>query len=75
MLEYTAGVTDGSIFHMVNIADLRKIFSTSDYAKVHEGFIKDWVMEDICDHIDISQVGGEPQHHGLGLRSTASVSG
>ena len=40
--------------------DLRKISSTSDYSKVFEGFLKDWVMEDISHNIDISQYGGQP---------------
>ena len=46
--------------HPKDISDLRKISSTSDYSKVYEGFLKDWVMEDICDNIDISQFGGQP---------------
>ena len=40
------------------IKDLRKISSTSDYSKVFESFIKDWVVEDITPNIDIGQFGG-----------------
>ena len=35
--------------------DLRKISSTSDFYKVYESFLKDWIMEDI----DICQIGGQ----------------
>ena len=41
------------------IGDLRKISSTSDYSKVYEGFLKDWIMEDISENIDIGQFGGQ----------------
>ena len=43
-----------------DISDLRKISGTSDYSKVFEGFIKDWIMEDVCANIDIGQFGGQP---------------
>ena len=42
------------------ITDLRKISCTSDYSKVFEGFLKDWIMEDVCENIDIGQFGGQP---------------
>ena len=42
-----------------SIADLRKISCTSDYSKLFEGFLKDWIMEDIFDKIDIGQFGGQ----------------
>ena len=45
--------------HPKVITDLRKISSTSDYSKVFEGFLKDWVMEDIGHKIDIGQFGGK----------------
>ena len=38
-----------------DISNLRKISGTSDYSKVFEGFIKDWIMEDVCANIDIGQ--------------------
>jgi hypothetical protein len=41
-----------------DITDLRKISCTSDYSKLFEGFLKDWIMEDIWDNIDIAQFGG-----------------
>ena len=42
------------------ISDLRKSSSTSHYSKLYEGFLKDWIMEDICDKLDIGQFGGQP---------------
>ena len=42
-----------------DITDLRKISCTSDYSKLFEGFIKDWVMEDISHSLDIGQFGGQ----------------
>ena len=35
------------VTHPKLISDLRKISSTSDYSKVFEGFLKDWILEDI----------------------------
>ena len=46
-------VTDPKI-----IKDLRKISCTSDYSKLYEGFLKDWVIEDIYNNLDIGQYGG-----------------
>ena len=40
------------------IKDLRKISSTSDFSKLFEGFLKDWIIEDIHDKLDIAQYGG-----------------
>ena len=48
------------ISHPKEISDLRKISCTSDYSKLYEGFLKDWVMEDISENIDIGQFGGQP---------------
>ena len=47
------------VTHPQDISDLRKISCTSDYSKLFEGFIKDWVMADISDNIDIGQFGGQ----------------
>ena len=41
------------------ISDLRKISCTSDYSKLYEGFLKDWIMEDVSEKIDIGQFGGQ----------------
>ena len=41
------------------ISDLRKISSTSEYSKLFEGFLKDWILEDIFPHIDPSQYGNQ----------------
>ena len=40
------------------ISDLRKIAGTSDYSKLLESFLKDWILEDIKYNIDPSQFGG-----------------
>ena len=40
------------------IKDLRKISCTSDYSKLFEGFLKDWIIEDIYNKLDIGQFGG-----------------
>ena len=40
------------------ISDLRKISCTSDYSKIFEGFLKEWILEDVIQNIDIGQYGG-----------------
>ena len=40
------------------IKDLRKISCTSDFSKLYEGFLKDWIVEDIYHKLDIGQYGG-----------------
>ena len=47
------------ISHPQDISDLRKISGTLDFSKTFEGFLKDWIMQDVCDNIDISQYGGQ----------------
>ena len=39
------------------MSDLRKIALTSDYAKLLEMFLKDWILEDISENLDPSQYG------------------
>ena len=39
------------------ISDLRKLALTSDYSKLFEGFLKDWILEDISENLDPSQYG------------------
>ena len=34
------------------IKDLRKISCTSDFSKLYEGFLKDWIVEDIYHKLD-----------------------
>ena len=46
------------VTHPKVIKELRKIPSTSDYSKVFESFIKDWLVEDITPNLDIGQFGG-----------------
>ena len=48
------------ITHPKEISDLRKISSTSDFSKIFESFLKDWIMEDVASKIDIGQYGGLP---------------
>ena len=43
---------------LLEIKDLRKIACSSDYSKVLESFMKDFMMEDIGHKIDLSQYGG-----------------
>ena len=40
------------------ISDLRKISCTSDYSKLYESYLKEWIMEDVYHKIDIGQYGG-----------------
>ena len=47
------------ITHPKQLSDLRKISCTSDYAKLFEGILKDWILEDISDKFDIGQFGGQ----------------
>ena len=48
------------ITHPQSLEDLRKISSTSDYSKLYEGYLKEWIMEDIWQNIDSGQYGGLP---------------
>ena len=41
------------------LTDVRKIASTSDFNKLYESFLKDWILEDIGDKIDPKQFGGK----------------
>ena len=43
----------------VSLKDLRKISLTSECSLIFEGFIKDWILEDIAPKIDISQYGNQ----------------
>ena len=46
------------VLYPKQISDLRKIGNTSDYSKLLESFLKDWILEDIKFKIDPSQFGG-----------------
>ena len=39
--------------------DLRKISCTSDFSKLYEGYLKEWILEDIQPNLDPSQYGNE----------------
>ena len=41
------------------LKDLRKISCTSDYNKLLEGFLKDFIIQDVGHNIDLSQYGGK----------------
>ena len=41
------------------LKDLRKISCTSTFSKLFEGILKDWIVEDITENMDIGQFGGE----------------
>ena len=47
------------ISNPVNLKDLRKISLTSEFSLVFEGFLKDWIMEDIGPKVDRSQYGNQ----------------
>ena len=47
------------VTHPKTVRDLRKISSTSDFSKVMEGFIKDWIVSDVFGKIDSGQYGGQ----------------
>ena len=44
--------------NLIQISDLRKIAVTSEFSKLLESFLKDWILEDIQDKIDPQQFGG-----------------
>ena len=44
---------------LLTCSDLRKIASTSDYSKIFEKFIMQWITEDIGNKIDIQQFAGK----------------
>ena len=46
------------VTHPQSLDDLRKISCTSDYSKLYEGYLKEWIMEDIWKNIDTGQYGG-----------------
>ena len=45
--------------HPEKISDLRKIALSSEYAKLLEAFLKDWIIEDIGPNLDPSQYGAK----------------
>ena len=45
--------------HPETIKDLRKISCTSDYSKIFEAYLKDWIIQDIWKNNDPSQYCGE----------------
>ena len=47
------------VTHPKVVQDLRKISCTSDYNKLFEGILKDWILSDISENIDIGQFGGQ----------------
>ena len=41
------------------LTDVRKIASTSDFSKIFEKYLKEWILEDISDNLSASQYGGK----------------
>ena len=41
------------------LTDIRKIACTSDYSKLFEKFLKDWILEDISKNLSPTQYGGQ----------------
>ena len=56
---YVKNLTVTKVTQPKTMKDLRKISSTSDFSKVYESFLKEWIMEDIGPNIDIGQFGGQ----------------
>ena len=42
-----------------SLKELRKISLTSEFSLIFEGFIKDWILEDIAPNIDTAQYGNQ----------------
>ena len=38
---------------------MRKISCTSDFSKIFEGFLKNWILEDVSENLDIGKFGGQ----------------
>ena len=43
---------------VLQLSQIRKIALSSDFSKLLEGFLKDWILQDIADKLDDSQYGG-----------------
>ena len=43
----------------LTIKDVRKISCTSEYSKLYEGHLKNWILEDIGPQIDLAQFGNQ----------------
>ena len=59
MWKYEAVTPVPKVTHPKTVKDLRKVSSTSDFSKVFESFLRDWILEDISGKIDIGQFGGQ----------------
>ena len=57
--KYEAVTPVPKVTHPKTVKDLRKVSSTSDFSKVFESFLRDWILEDISGKIDIGQFGGQ----------------
>ena len=47
----------GKLPHVKKMSDIRKIAITSEYSKLLESFIKDWILKDISQNLDPCQYG------------------
>ena len=54
-LEIRIRNTDQESFAPKKNSDLRKLALSSDFSKLFEGFLKDWILYDISEKIDPSQ--------------------
>ena len=57
--KYEIVSTHPKVTHPKLINDLRNISSTSDFSKVFDSFLRDWILEDISSKIDIGQYRGQ----------------
>ena len=55
-IEYVTPIAKTKI--VTKYSQIRKIASTSDYSKLTENFLKDMIIEDIGEKLDMSQYGG-----------------
>ena len=53
------GCASQKVPNPATLKQLRKISLTSEFSLIYEGFIKDWIMEDIAPKIDTSQYGSQ----------------
>jgi hypothetical protein len=57
--EYVTPVPKNVPLPLKTCKEVRKIASTSDYAKIYEAFLRTWIVEDIGHRININQFAGK----------------
>ena len=59
-MEYVTPIK--KVKNALKITDLRKIAKTPGNSKCFEGFIKEWILEDIEENLDPSQYGSKKRN-------------